>query len=306
MNWRDGPRLPVAAAGGFAASLPDEVVYAGGTSWRTGAKEYLDDVHIYKWRGNSWRAGPKLPSSLAYGACVVTPAGLEILGGLDGNASTDKCWRLDHKKHAWLPSGVLPRDAVLARAAVVRNEVYLFGGAKDAADLTTCTAEVLTRDSSGKWHTVGLMPQGAVANAASAVIGNMVYLFGGVSMPAAGKVLNHADVLRFDAAEHTWRRLAPLPEPNRGLTAVALDTRRILLVGGYTATQAEAEEKTVEYGFSSEAYVYDTRADQYLRVAALPFAAAGVALLKHGDRVIAIGGEDRMRGRTDRVHMTRV
>lgn len=220
MNWRDGPRLPVAAAGGFAASLPDEVVYAGGTSWRTGAKEYLDDVHIYKWRGNSWRAGPKLPSSLAYGACVVTPAGLEILGGLDGNASTDKCWRLDHKKHAWLPSGVLPRDAVLARAAVVRNEVYLFGGAKDAADLTTCTAEVLTRDSSGKWHTVGLMPQGAVANAASAVIGNMVYLFGGVSMPAAGKVLNHADVLRFDAAEHTWRRLAPLPEPNRGETAV--------------------------------------------------------------------------------------
>ncbi len=306
MTWRDGPRLPVAAAGGFAASLAEEAVYAGGTTWRTGSREYLDAVNIYRWRSNSWLSGPKLPSGLAYGACVVSHGGMEIFGGADGETSSRKCWRLDLKKQAWLPSGVLPRDAVLSRAEAVRDEVYLFGGAKDAADLTTSTAEVLARDANGSWHTVGVMPQGAVANAASAAIGNMVYLFGGVSMPAAGKILNHADACRFDAAEHTWRRLAPLPEPNRGVTAVALDGRRILLVGGYTATQAEAEGKPVDFGFTSEAFVYDTHADQYERDSALSFAASGVALLKHGDQLIAIGGEDRMRGRTDRVLLTRV
>ena len=306
MKWHDGPRLPAAAAGGFAASLADEAVYAGGTSWRSRSREYLDAVNIYRWKSNSWHTGPKLPAGLAYGACVVTQGGMEIFGGVDAKHSSRKCWRLDLKKQTWLPTGRLPRDAVLSRAEAVRNEVYLFGGAKDSADLTTCTAEVLVRDASGIWKAIGAMPQGAVVNAASAAIGHMVYLFGGVSISAAGKILNHAVAFRFDAAEHTWRRLAPLPEPNRGVTAVALDDRRILLVGGYTATQAEAAEKPGDYGFSSEAYVYDTRVDRYLRVSALPFAAAGVALMKRGNQAIAIGGEDRMRGRTDRVSIARI
>ena len=125
-------------------------------------------------------------------------------------------------------------------------------------------------------------------------------------MPAAGKILNHADAYRFDAAEHTWKRLRPLTKPNRGLTAVALNVRSILLVGGYTATQAEAEGKPVDFGFSAEAFIYDTHSDRYQAAAALPFAASGIALLKHQERVIGIGGEDRMRGRTDRVILTRV
>ena len=306
MKWREGTRLPIAAAGGFAASIADEAVYAGGTSWRTGSREYLDAVNIYQWKSNTWRSGPKLPSGLAYGACVATSSGMEIFGGVDGLASSRKCWRLDLKTRTWLSSGVLPRDAVLARAEVVRNEVYLFGGAQDAADLTTCTAEVLTRDAAGSWHTIGVMPQGRVVNAASAAIGAMVYLFGGVSMPAAGKILNHADAFRFDAAERTWRRLAPLPEPNRGLSAVALDGRRILLAGGYIATQAEGEGKAGDFGFTPDAYIYDTCVDQYSRVSALPLAASGIALLKRANQMIAIGGEDRMRGRTDRVFLARV
>lgn len=298
--------MPVAAAGGFAASVGDDAIYAGGTSWRTGSREYLDAVNIYRWKTNSWHPGPKLPSPLSYGVCVVTNGGMEIFGGVDGKESSRKCYWLDVKKQKWLPSGTLPRDAVLARADRVQNEVYLFGGANDAADLTTCSAEVSARDATGSWHTVGLMPQGPLTNAASAVIGHMVYIFGGVSMPAAGKLLNHADAYRFDAAEHSWRRVAPLPEPIRGLTAVALDGRRILLAGGYRATQNEAEGKPPEFGFSSEVYVYDTRMDQYLKVSALPFAASGIALLKRGDQLMAMGGEDRMRGRTDRVLLTSV
>ena len=306
MTWQDGPRLPVSAAGGFAASLPGEAVYAGGTCWRTGAREYLDAANVYRWSSNSWHTGPRLPSGLAYGASVVTRGGMEILGGADGKASSRKCWRLDLKKQAWLPCGVLPRDVVLSRAEAVRNEIYLFGGAKDSADLTTCTAEVIVRDSNGSWHALTVMPQGPVANAASAAIGNAVYLFGGVSMPAAGKILNHAGAYLFDAAEHTWKRLRPLPKPNRGLTAVALNDRSILLVGGYTATQAEAEGKPVDFGFSAEAFIYDTHSDKYQPAAALPYAASGIALLKYQERVIGIGGEDRMRGRTDRVIVTRV
>lgn len=306
MTWQDGPRLPAAAAGGFAASLAAEAVYAGGTSWRTGAREYLDAVNLFQWKSHSWRTGPKLPSGLAYGACVIARGSMEILGGADNHAPSRKCWRLDLERRAWQPAGELPRDAVLSRAEAVRNEVYLFGGAKDAADLANCTAEVLVRDANGSWHTVTVMPHGPVVNAASAAVGNAVYLFGGVSMPAAGKLLNLSDAYRFDAAEHTWRRLRPLPKPNRGLSAIALYDGSILLVGGYTASQAEADGKPAAFGFSSEAFLYNPRADHYTAVSALPFAASGVALVKHGDQILAIGGEDRMRGRTDRVLLARV
>ena len=88
-----------------------------------------------------------------------------------------------------------------------------------------------------------------------------------------------------------WEKLAPLPYAVRGLTACALDGRRILLAGGY---KNDAEE------FTDEAFVYDINTGKYTPTQPLPYKAM-VSLVKVGDWIYCLGGEDRKKHRTDAV-----
>ena len=145
------------------------------------------------------------------------------------------------------------------------------------------------------------MPAGNVASFAAASSGDSVYLFGGCSMASANKLINRDDAYRFDIATDKWHRLHPLPAPNRGVSAVPLDYGRILLLGGYTASAEEAQGKPAEFGFTNAAFIYDIEKDQYTPATPLPLNVTGMEAVMAGQSVVALGGEDRMRGRTARV-----
>lgn len=276
--WSEQAPMLRAQAGGAAMLVGRTMVIAGGTTWENGEKLWLRDVQLFDTQSGVWRKGPELPEAQAYGPS----AGLEIFSG------SRTIWRLDSQLRGWSKAGETPGVHLLGRAVRVGERVLLFGGCKDVVDLTTCTDSVWLRERDGDgWREVAKLPAGKVALSASAMLGRTVYLFGGCSMPEPGKVLNHAEAFAFDTDTFAFRRLRDLPAPNRGLTAAAVHGR-VLLFGGY-ATE-----------FVADVFAYDPASDTYTRETLMPLAMSSAEFVVDGSRLIAAGGEDRMKHRSAR------
>jgi len=301
LNWTGRHAMPTPVAGGAAGFVGERLVYAGGTTWKNGVKQWLRDVQLYDPKKDFWTPGPALPRPFGYGTCARSGQAIEILGGSDGDATYRDCWRLTAGAQSWQSSGTAPGDTLLGRAAVVGGRTYLFGGCSDVADLSRCSDAVYRREPEGEWQRISTLPHGAVAMPAAAVAGGRIYLFGGCSMPAPGNLVNRDDALSFDPATGGWRRLRSLPSANRGISAAVVDDRYIVLYGGYTATQQQAAGKPAGFGFTASVLIYDVAADSYHEAAPAPEAAAGVEILYHGGAIFAAGGEQRMRERSDRL-----
>ncbi len=295
IQWSDAAPLPIATAGGYAAVVRNKIVYAGGTNWRDGIKRWLKDVQIYDPQSNRWSAGPALPTSLSYGACTVTAHGMEIFGGSDGESSQNHRLRLDDNLAAWMSAGVVPFHALFSQAAAVGRDVYLFGGSADPVDLTRSSGAVMMSNVKGDWTPVSVMPHGPVLIGSSAAIGGDVYLFGGCLMQS-GKVMNSDDACCFHTGTRKWTQLRALPHAMRASAAIALDDGNILIAGGYSDDD----------GFTAETLIYNVSENSYRPAAPLPSPVAGVAIVKIDDRIFLIGGEDRMKSRTDRVLIGKV
>jgi hypothetical protein len=297
--------MPTPAAGGAAAFLGSRLVYAGGATWEGGTKQWLKRVQVYDPASDAWTDGPALPTALGYGAYLRTADALEILGGNDGERTHRECWRLEVSAKQWQRSGAAPTDTLFGRAEAIAGRTYLFGGCSEITDLTRCTDAVFVREAT-EWRRISSLPQGKVAMPAAAQVRGRVYFFGGCSMLEPGKLFNRDEAYSFDPAGGAWRKLRSLPKANRGLTAVAVNDRYILLYGGYSATQQEAAGQGPEFGFTRAAFAYDVENDSYLNLGSGPLAAAGVELLYRDGTLFALGGEQRMRGRSERLMTARV
>ena len=290
MTWKELQPMPVGVAGGTVGLVGDAILYAGGTTWADGKKLWLQDVRRYDLTSQAWTSGPPLPEPLAYGPFVQSQTGVEVLGGVNESGSSRNCRRLDRDAKAWSTAGTVPQDSALGAAALVGEALYLLGGCPDAADLSRCASAVWRRDKHGEWTRVNEMPDGAVALRAGAVQSGRIYVFGGCLASSSRAVRNLDDAWRYDPAADKWQKLRSVPEPVRGASAVAVDDHRILLVGGYTASD-----------FSNHGWIYNSEKDSYEPSTPLPFAASGIALVARGQSIFALGGEDRMRSRTPRV-----
>jgi N-acetylneuraminic acid mutarotase len=288
--WKERRPMPRAEAGGAAGFLGGELVIAGGTAWDGDTKVWLNDVQIYQLSQNVWRSGPALPVALAYGPFVQSADGLEIFGGASGRQVYRESWKLDPSKTKWRPTGALPAETLLGRAARLGDAVYLFGGCPDVADLTECTDAVWHREGSGPWRRVSSLPGAPLAMPAVAVARNRIYLYGGCFMPSPGTVVNRAEVYSYDPRSNAWATLRALPQANRGSSAVAVDDRSIYIFGGYIAA-----------GFSAEVVVYDIESDTYKTATPMPFPLLGIEFIMNGRVWYGAGGEDRMRSRSARL-----
>jgi N-acetylneuraminic acid mutarotase len=264
------------------------LVIAGGTSWVDGVKHWLRDVQIYDVRRDGWSAGPLLPEPLAYGPSAQVDGRLEIYGGSDGVRVSRRIWTLDASLTRWRVAGEAPAALLLGRAARAGRRVFLFGGCTDVADLTGCSDIVWMREDAGEWRQVARLPGGPVALSAAAVLDGRVYLFGGCSMAAPGKLINRVEAWSFDAQNFAWRRLRDLPHAMRGHTA-ATAAGKVFLFGGYTAD-----------GFTAEVFSYNAGRDSYTAASPMPVAMTSIDFFFYRGAFWGAGGEDRMRSRSAR------
>lgn len=281
--------MPEGISGAGTAFLSDSLVVAGGTTWRNQVKHWLSSTLIYNLHSNTWTAGPSLPEPLAYGAFLRNERSLELLGGLNDHGLSRHCWRLDAGTAKWANCGETPSGTLLGSAAQLDGAAYLVGGCDDM-DLRVCSTKVFRRDDAGVWQSIADVPGSPLAMAASAVLDYQIYLFGGCLRSADG-VHNRDEALRFDPTTHRWTTLHSLPTAARGITAVPLGRHQILLAGGYTNATS---------GFSDATYVYHTDTDRYTHTASVPLPVMGLALVRHDNKLWALGGEDKAQHRSAR------
>jgi N-acetylneuraminic acid mutarotase len=300
ITWTDRSPAPLAQAGAATALLRRKLYAAGGTLWRDNVKLFLKSVQVYDPASDAWTSSDSLPEPTAYAAFEQLAGGFEIYGGCDDTAAYDKCWRFSPEENSWRALTPLPRPLVFSKALHLAGAVYLFGGSHSAPDLTHATIDVLRRADQGHWEKVSALPAGASLMPGAAAARGRAWLFGGFTSPQPGVIHNTAQAWSFHP-QSGWHRLRDLPRAVRGLAAVAVQDRFIVLSGGYTASQREAEGKPPEFGFTSDVLIYDIANNSYSTAASMPEKIMSSGLLLDGDTIYSAGGENRLRGRSARL-----
>jgi N-acetylneuraminic acid mutarotase len=295
VGWERRASLPEANGGCVAGALGGKIVLLGGTNWREGNKLWFDRIWIYDQEEDGWRDAGRLEAPLAYAAAGQDAASLWFAGGSSGAIYHRTLWRLGPD---WRPQQVAKLEVafVFAGGAVLGSRLYVVGGSDDQARLDHLTRQCITLDlADGTVTRLPDYPEAAFGIGAAAACGGRFFVFGGARLdPATGTVVNHAAAHVFSPAAGIWTPLPPLPAPIRGLAAVALDAGHIFIAGGYHN----------DTGFTAAAYLFEVETGDYLLTTPLPYA-AGLKLVKLGDWLYCLGGEDQMRRRTDAVFRIR-
>jgi len=120
-------------------------------------------------------------------------------------------------------------------------------------------------------------------------------------MARADALVNLDDAYSFDPARSQWKRLHPLPRANRGLTATVVDDRYIVLYGGYTATQQEAAGQGPASASARPRSSTISRPTRIWKQARGLWPRREWKLCTNAGIIFVVGGEQRMRGRSDRL-----
>ena len=283
-DWEAMAPLPQPAAGFVAGGMDQKIIVAGGTNWPDGTKHWLDTIWAYDPATNVWSEGPRLPHPLAYAAYASGKDRLYFAGGADGKQARREIYSLDAelklKRH-----GNLAKPLAFATGAMLNGQMHIVGGTPDPDDWSRVLPQHLivtlrgdkTLESSPLDQALGLP---AMAHAA-----NRLFLFTGAFFDTQKQVLN-LDLAR--SWSQSWQSIASYPVAARGVTAVALSDTHLYLAGGYG---------TDNQGFLADAWLYDIPHDRYLPAVKLPIAAT-LALVRCGDHIYALGGEDQKKHRT--------
>lgn len=142
-------------------------------------------------------------------------------------------------------------------------------------DASATTTPIGLRGVGTHWETAVPMPD-ARADFGAAVVGNTIYVVGGVD--GYFRTLN--SVLAYDIGADAWRRVADLPQPLHH-AAVATDGQRLYALGGMTGLAARPVDS---------AYAYDPQTNAWRELGDLnDFRGAAAAAFLDG-RLYVMGG----------------
>lgn len=266
--WEQLPPLPE-PNGGFVCGHQDgKIVLIGGTNWKDGKKHWLSKRHTFDPANKSWNTDPKVDVTVAYAVSMQSERGFSFACGFDGT------------KARRIPTGVLAAGGKVSRYQVI------VGGTNDPANISGLCRDVWILSKNDR--RAADYPGKPVATAASTAVGSELFVFGGMNCDSGSKTpLNTDEAYAFTPMRNTWRTLKVLPWRARGLSAVTLDENHIYIAGGYRED------------FTAEAVIYEVKADSYRKAPSLPYAAM-VGLVKMGEHVYCLGGEDKKQSRTDK------
>lgn len=224
-----------------------------------------------------WEALPPAPAPLGPAAAAEVD-GL-LLAVEDGVAATH-AFHLVHR--LWMPPRA-PRPRVGADHACVSfgGELFVLGGKGGGSAGTVQIYE----PAGNAWRLGAPMPV-PVSAAAAAVVGDMLYVAGGVSLNATVSSLQ-----RYDPADDAWTVLASMPA-GRNHAAAGTDGTRLFVFGGRTGNGALADGTGDVQVYDPATGAWTTSAQGGSGLAPLPFPRSdlGRAALLAGELYL-IGGE---------------
>lgn len=283
-DWEAIAPLPQPAAGFVTGVINHQIIVAGGTNWPDGTKHWLDTVWAYDPVANEWSEGPALPHPLAYAAYAASADQLFFAGGADGKQGRREIYSLNADLKL-THHGNLPQPLAFASGAFLHDQLHIVGGTSTPDDWSRVLPQHLVITLSDAKQSGATPLDQALGLPAIAQASNQLFLFTGAFFDAQQQVHN-LDLAR--SWGQSWKHLTPYPIAARGVAAIALNDKHIYLAGGY-GTDAQ--------GFLADAWLYDISHDRYLPAVKLPIAAT-LALVRCGDHIYALGGEDQKKHRT--------
>ncbi|MSU52146.1 MAG: hypothetical protein EXS41_01945 [Opitutaceae bacterium] len=289
-TWERLASLPVGNGGFVCGALNGKIIVAGGTNWKDDTKFWLDQIWAYDPVPNVWREAGRLTAPLAYAVAGHDGRTIWFAGGSSGTMTHRALWKMEPDlslRHA----APLDLGFVYASGALIGSTLYVVGGTDDQAKLDRITNTFLAIDvKTGATTRLADYPEVGLTTGTAAVAGGRLFIFGGARWdPATKTVVNHSAAHAYSPAKKRWEALPSLPHPGRGFTAVALDERHLFVAGGYRNDEVE---------FVADTFVFNVDTGTYASTTPLPYAAM-VALVKSGDWLYCLGGEDRKKHRTD-------
>ena len=290
-SWEKLPSLPAANGGFISGEAQGKILVIGGTNWTDETKHWLNTVHRFDPATLAWTSLGSLPSPLAYGVGGKLDGAFTVIGGTTGTTPWHGVVRIDGDQVDVTHQNGVSSPTVLSAGGVIDGEIILVGGTDDAANVRGLHREVRAFNlKTGRTRTLPEFPGRGIGTAAAAVASGELLVFAGSNFDSStGGVQNMAESWAFSPERGAWRSLEPYPLAARGVAAVALDARRIYLAGGYLVDD-----------FTDRAYVFDTVTGAYTPARALPYKGM-VGLVRCGEFVYCLGGEDRPKHRTDAV-----
>ncbi|MDI6828828.1 MAG: kelch repeat-containing protein [Armatimonadota bacterium] len=274
--------------------------------WEGGEKHYHSETITYSPRTRKWTRLPYLPRTGAYGASAVMRdrrgnEQLLIAGGSNENGATSEGFRLikEKGKFVWKRLSPLPKPLTGASGAVIGNSFYVFGGApsfeesglKSASNTLFELTFYNGLNPDNRWREISASnPPPARVGAAAVACEKRLFIFGGYGLQADGTLGNFKDAYVLDLSKpgiRVWKQIADLPFPIRWATAIALDSGRIGIFGGYAES------------FLDKSFIYHIEKDTYYAYTPIPKATAVMSSGISKDGIIYLaGGEDEPKHRS--------
>ena len=196
-----------------------------------------------------------------------------------------------HAQGAWKAGPQIPQGANEVIGAVVKGHILVYGGQDNNGPMGIFWD---FDPASGQWSKLPSNPV-PVHHAATAVVGNTMYVFGGFRNPDSGKTnwWPEGRVWAFDYDKKTWSAMPPLPTARGALSAVAVGSK-IYVIGGAGIPKGVSMPDGLYGGGPTDLYganeMFDTTTKTWtqLRPMSLPRNHLDVA---HVDgKIYAIGG----------------
>ncbi len=266
--WRAGPSLYEPRAG-LAAAVHDGKIYAAGGA---GLVDPHDNFEEYDPEFGRWLDRSALPVGLERFAMASLGDRIYVAGGFSAESGSEpiaEVWSFDPAVNVWQGEPAMPGPKSAFALLSVDGALYAVGGEGGVAGMFVYNPEVL------EWTTVAAPQRVNRRGAAAVVVGQEIWLIGGISARTSS-----AAVDIYDVSTSTWREGPALPEPRAGHAAAVLDGR-IHVFGGRSADM----QRTVRDHFQLDPATLEWTEGPELPVARTEAAAAAL-----GNEVWLIGG----------------
>lgn len=231
----------------------------------------------------------------------VSNGGLLVAGGSNfpnggrpwtGAAKTwyDAIYLLETPQSQWKKVGVLPCPLGYAVTASWRDAVVCVGGSNQSGH----TAEAFLMRWKNSQIAFEALPDFpcTIANACGALIGDVVYVAGGLEMPNSPEALKKFYALDLAASPRVWKALPTWEGEGRMLSVAAIAEGKFYLISGAALIHDKAAG-VVSRVYLKEIYRFDPVKRQWERLSDLPRAtvAAASPALVVGNKVVVLGGD---------------
>lgn len=200
----------------------------------------------------------------------------------------DTVYRLDAPGGSWSVAGKLQRPLAYGVSVSTPDGLICVGGS-DATRHYPGAFRLFLRGDSLRVEPLPPLPK-PIANAAGALVGQQLLVFGGSTEPGEKSALNQLWSLDLSRVTAGWRELPALPAEPRFLAIAASDTRDFLIFGGVTLTK---RDDTFARVYLKDAWRFRA-STSWQRLADLPraIAAAPSPAPVIGNEILLLPGDD--------------